>query len=144
MNTHITIHSLEPEFSKQAGSKRLDVPCPDPGLSKTEVIVPLRRKVDLYDLEKCLRGQSMLKLEGDHRGEILRVVSGVAWITQAGSPEDIYLPAGKSMTIEGSGVMLIQGMDESRLKISRRRGPRARHAIGKGVQRITGWLTSFL
>jgi len=42
----------------------------------------------------------------------------MVWITQSGNPEDIIVCAGESFTITQNGTILIEGLVETRLKIT--------------------------
>lgn len=100
------------------GHQHLDVPCPefvDPG---TETLYPLRGEGSALVIGKCLSRNSLLKLVGDHSGELISCLNGVAWITQSGNPDDFVIYAGESFTITEKGTILIQGMKETRLTIT--------------------------
>jgi hypothetical protein len=100
-----------------AGQPRVDAPCSetvDPG---TERLHPLRGKERSLGIEKCIPKKSLLLLVGDHRGEKVVCLDGVIWITQPGNPDDILLCSGDSFTITQKGLLLIEGLVETRLKI---------------------------
>lgn len=46
----------------------------------------------------------------DGRGARLHVESGVAWVTQNESPEDVFLSAGESFRIEREGLTLVSAV----------------------------------
>ena len=91
--------------------------CADAVHPATETLVPLRG--NFSDIEKCLPRRALIQLVGDHIGEKISCLNGVIWITQSGNPEDILLSTGDSYPITQSGTLLIQGLAESRLKITR-------------------------
>ncbi|MDR3577908.1 MAG: DUF2917 domain-containing protein [Anaerolineaceae bacterium] len=100
------------------GQAQLDAPCSetmDPG---TETLFPLRGKERSVVLKKCLAKKSLLKLVGDPIGEKISCLKGVIWITQSGNPEDILVCAGESFTITQKGILLIQGLEETNLRIT--------------------------
>ncbi len=145
MNTQISIHSLDNDFSMQSPDHRQgQAPCPETVSGRVEVVYPLSRKNSRAGLDKCLAKQSLLELRGDHRGEQVSGVVGTVWITQAGRREDIYLQPGEVFDITGSGAVLIQGMQASQVKISHpARGRQSGRALSGKVRRLAGWLGSF-
>ena len=46
------------------------------------------------------RGE-LFRLEGDRRGQVIRVLEGRIWLTQTGSRKDIILEQGQTYRIEG-------------------------------------------
>ena len=112
-NTHILWR--HPKGQPHAGA-----PCPESIVPDTEMLYPLRGKVKPLDIEKWLIKNSLLKLVGDHSEERITCLSGVVWITQPGDLEDIVLSTGEAFTITQKGTILIEGLAESRLKITGR------------------------
>lgn len=58
-----------------------------------------------FKLERAplkLAGGSLLAIS-DGRGQALRVLEGRVWLTQEGSLDDVFLDAGTSYRLEGSG-----------------------------------------
>jgi len=95
-----------------------DAPCSETVHPGTETVYPLQGN-DLFQVvEKCLSRKALLKLVGNHCGERISCLHGVLWITQSGNPEDIFVCAGESFTITQPGILLIEGLAESRLKIA--------------------------
>jgi len=110
-NTHIL-------WRHPKGQQQVGAPCSeivDPG---TETVYPLQGQGRSLVFEKCLPKKSMLKLVGDHSGERISCLNGVIWITQSGNPEDILVLSGKSFTIIQKGTIVVQGLVETRLKIT--------------------------
>lgn len=139
MNSNITIHSLDTDFSKPSDKPlQDDTACVENEIRATEILYPLSRKPGFSTVTKCLQKNSLLNLKGNHQGEKLSCVRGVVWITQAGNPEDIYLHEGETFEISATGSILIQGMVESRLKITR--GRRMGHGFRDGVGHPRGWV----
>jgi hypothetical protein len=58
---------------------------------------------------------------GDHAGEQVTCLGGIAWLTEPGSPDDIFLSNGESFTITGKGPVLIQAIQDARLEITAQR-----------------------
>jgi hypothetical protein len=97
---------------------------------RTETLSPLRTRAASLMLEKCLAEKPLLKLAGDHRGERVTCLNGVAWITQSGNPDDIFVCAGESFSITRKGLLLIEGLVETRVKITA-----SAQKTGKGPRR---------
>jgi len=113
MSTNIHILWRHPR-----GQQLVDAPCSetvDPG---TETLYPLRGKGRSLVIERCLPKKSLIQLVGDHSGERISCLNGMVWITQSGNPEDIIVCAGESFTITQNGTILIEGLVETRLKIT--------------------------
>jgi hypothetical protein len=142
MNSNLSIHSLDSEYSLQAQKPRQEQsPCLENEVRETEVLYPLNRKAGLSFVTKCLQKNSLLHLMGNHRGERLSGVQGVVWITQVGNPEDIYLHEGETFEISETGAVLIQGMVESRLRITRgQSGRRVGRVVRDSVGHFRGWI----
>ena len=99
-------------------SINLDAPCSVSIDPDVETLFPLRGKNRSLIIEKCIPKKSLLKLVGDHRGERISFLNGVVWITQSGNSEDIIACAGETFTITQKGTILIEGLVETRLKIT--------------------------
>jgi len=97
----------------------LDVPCPETVNPGTETLSPLRGRDSSLGIDRCLPKKSLLHLVGDHRGERIACLNGVVWITQSGNPEDIVVCAGETFAITQKGTILIEGLVETHLKITR-------------------------
>jgi hypothetical protein len=87
--------------------------------SGSETLLPLHRTKSIVSVVKCLSRKALLRLKGNHTGEILINERGVLWITQTGNPNDLFLNDRESLVIIDKGDLLIQAMDSARLKISR-------------------------
>ncbi len=95
-----------------------DAPCLETVVTGTETLYPLRVNDPSQVVEKCLPRKSLLKLVGNHSGERISCLKGVLWITQSGIPEDIFVLVGESFTITQPGILLIEGLAESIIKIN--------------------------
>jgi hypothetical protein len=114
-----------------------NTPCTENNSYRTEILYPLSRKVNYSSVEKCLSQNSLLHLKGDHSGERLTSVNGVIWVTQSNNPKDIFLCTGESLDITQKGTLLIQAMDETRLKIAPTlRSLKVEPTFGDTVRRI--------
>jgi hypothetical protein len=69
-----------------------------------------------------LAANSLLRMEGDSRGVIIRCRSGSCWITQEGDPRDYYLRGDKSFTTHREGLVVVQALTDTDIVISRERG----------------------
>jgi hypothetical protein len=107
------------------GQQHVDAPCSETVDTGTERLSPLRGKDGSLAIGKCLPKNSLIRLVGDHRGERIACVKGRLWITQSGNAEDIILCAGEAFTITQKGTLLIEGLVETRLKITRLSLPRS-------------------
>jgi hypothetical protein len=92
--------------------------CAENNSYRAEILYPLSHKANYSAVEKCLAQNSLLHLKGDHSGERLTSVNGVIWVTQSNNLEDIVLYTGESFDITQKGSLVIQAMDETRLKVS--------------------------
>lgn len=84
----------------------------------TETLYPLRDKTGSMVIHKRLSPKSFIRLLGNHAGEQVTCLGGIAWLTEPGSLDDIFLSNGESFTITGKGPVLIQGMLDTRLEIT--------------------------
>lgn len=124
MTTNSHIHSINTNLQLQnPKGQPVDVPCSENNPRHVEILYPLAHKAGITVLEGCLQKKSLLRLTGDHSGEKLFVVTGLIWITQSGNPEDIFLRAGESFDITHKGAVLIEGVVETRLKITTSQEP---------------------
>jgi len=106
-------------ISQLRSQPRFDAPCSDQVNPTTETLYPLRANDGTLVLERCLHRRSLLKLVGDHRGEEISCLEGAAWITQPGDPQDFVLEAGDAFTVAQKGAVVVQGMTQTRLLITR-------------------------
>ena len=104
--------------------QHVDAPCSETVDQGTETLYPLRGKDKSLVIEKCLPKKSLLRLVGDHSGERISCLNGLVWITQSGNPEDIFVCAGESFIITQKGALLIEGLVETRLKMTGLRSAR--------------------
>ncbi|PKO14937.1 MAG: hypothetical protein CVU39_12740 [Chloroflexi bacterium HGW-Chloroflexi-10] len=116
MTTNNNINLTDTNFRLQYHSENTS--CAENNSYHTEILYPLSHKANYSAVEKCLAQNSLLHLKGDHSGERLTSVNGVIWITQSNNLEDIFLCTGESFDITQKGSLVIQAMDEIRLKIS--------------------------
>lgn len=49
------------------------------------------------------------------RGQVLTVLEGLVWVTQDAQPRDVFLTDGESLQLDGSGVTLVQALQDSRV-----------------------------
>jgi hypothetical protein len=98
----------------------VDAPCSETVVHGAETLYPLRSSDGALAIEICLAKNALLRLAGDHRGERVSCLSGVAWITQPGDPQDILVSAGETFAIAQKGAILVEGLAEARIKINSR------------------------
>ncbi len=55
-------------------------------------------------------------IEGDRRGDVIRVLNGLIWITQAADQNDYILEAGKELSVTKAGTIVVQAMENSQIK----------------------------
>ena len=67
--------------------------------------------------EVRIRTNSLFRLPGDHRGERIDVMAGLVWVTQPGDAVDHLLQCGESLPITHPGMVVAQGMSDSRLRV---------------------------
>ncbi len=96
---------------------RGDAPCSET-VTGTETLYPIQANDISQAVEKCLPRKSLIKLVGDHSGEEIACLRGLLWITQTGNSEDIFVCAGELFTITQAGMILIEGLVETSLKIT--------------------------
>jgi hypothetical protein len=126
-NSHIqSVHSNS-ELQNPMGHP-MDAPCAEKNPQHVDTLYPLAHTSGFGELVGCLQKKSLLRLTGDHSGEKLFVVTGLVWITQSGDPEDIFLRAGESFDIAHKGAVLVEGVIDTRLKITTSQEP---PAVGK-------------
>ena len=51
---------------------------------------------------------SLFRMEGNWRGHVVLCQAGACWITQEGDPQDYLLEAGKELTIDRAGLVVVQ------------------------------------
>jgi ArsR family metal-binding transcriptional regulator len=114
--------------------------------SGSETLLPLLQAKGIEAVVKCLSQRSLLRLKGNHAGEILSSEKGVLWITQTGDPTDQYLNERESLVIKGKGDLLIQAMNSAQLKISRpHETGETNTTLGKLFRQVTArWVNQFL
>ena len=78
--------------------------------------VPVILGTDIRDDVVHLHAKEILELENQKGGIHLTVLSGTAWITQPGDPEDYILQANDTLEIASSGLVLVQAMPEASLR----------------------------
>jgi hypothetical protein len=74
-------------------------------------VVPSRQGSDI-SLEKG----ELFRLESGPHPQLILVVDGRVWITEAGTYEDIILEKGETHQITGTGMALIQGIPVGRIR----------------------------
>ncbi len=77
--------------------------------------VPVILGTDVRDDVVHLHAKEILELK-NKKGEILTVLSGTAWVTQPGDPDDYFLQTNESVNIKGDGLVLIQALPEATLR----------------------------
>ncbi len=75
--------------------------------------VPVILGTDIRDDVVHLHAKEILELENQNGGLRLKVLSGTAWITQPGDPDDHLLQANETLDIDKSGLVLVQAMPEA-------------------------------
>lgn len=66
---------------------------------------------------RYVRGDEAVRLDGDHRGLLIRCMGGGAWITQEGDSRDYILRSGGEFRITRRGKVMIQGFGDSEICI---------------------------
>ncbi len=79
--------------------------------------VPVILGTDIRDDVVHLHAKEILKLENQKGGIQLTLLSGTAWVTQPGDPDDHFLQANETMDIQKEGLVLIQAMPEATLRL---------------------------
>ena len=145
MTSDCNTNSTHPVFQiQQTNHLPEDLPCPENNFARAEILNPLAHQASLSFVEKCLQKQSLLRLQGDHRGERLINGKGVVWVTQSGVLEDIFLNAGETLAITRKGPVLIEGMSEARVKITHAEAPpEVGRTLGGAVRRIAASLFQY-
>ncbi len=67
--------------------------------------------------EVRIRAHSLFRLPGDHRGDRIDVMAGTIWVTQPGDAADHLLQCGESLPITRPGMVVAQGLSDSRLRV---------------------------
>jgi hypothetical protein len=78
--------------------------------------VPVILGTDIRDDVVHLHAKEILELENQKGGIHLTLLSGTAWITQPGDPDDHILQANETMDIQKNGLVLVQAMPEATLR----------------------------
>ena len=78
--------------------------------------VPVILGTDIRDDVVHLHAKEILELENQKGGIHLKLLSGTAWITQPGDPDDHILQANETLDIANTGLILIQAMPEAVLR----------------------------
>jgi hypothetical protein len=78
--------------------------------------VPVILGTDIRDDVVHLHAKEILELENEKGGIHLTCLSGLAWITQPGDPDDHFLQANETLDIANTGLILIQAMPEAVLR----------------------------
>lgn len=73
-------------------------------------------KLDWSGAELFLPAGGLLRLE-DARGNRIMCTAGVLWITVAGKSDDIFLRAGECYDIPAQGLVLVEGLENSRVTV---------------------------
>jgi hypothetical protein len=79
--------------------------------------VPVILGTDIRDDVFHLHAKEILELKNQKGGIRLTVLSGTAWITQPGDPDDYFLQANEALDVTKSGLILIQAMPEAVLRL---------------------------
>jgi hypothetical protein len=75
--------------------------------------VPVILGTDIHDDTAHLHAKEILELENQKSGIQLTILSGTAWITQPGDPDDHILRANETLDIDKAGLVLVQAMPEA-------------------------------
>jgi len=73
-------------------------------------------KLDLSGAELLLPAGSLLRLEAAF-GKRITCTAGVLWVTVAGESEDVFLRAGECYDIPAQGLVLVEGLENSRFTV---------------------------
>jgi hypothetical protein len=57
-------------------------------------------------------------VEGDQRGETIRCLKGVVWVTQESDPQDYILEAGDTFRVTRRGAVVAQAMRDAQFQYS--------------------------
>lgn len=69
----------------------------------------------------CMNEGSMVRLERDARGVIVRCTKGIVWITQQGDFIDYLLHSGECLAINRKGFVVITALSDARAELWRYR-----------------------
>lgn len=58
---------------------------------------------------------SLFRMEGNWQGHTISCQAGTCWITQEGDPQDYLIEAGKELTIDRAGVVVVQGITDGEI-----------------------------
>jgi hypothetical protein len=79
----------------------------------------LNTKENIHTLtEISLAKYKIWSIGGDRRGDVIRCVSGILWITQEGDQKDYVIEAGRDFWVTKSGTVVVQALDNSKIKYS--------------------------
>lgn len=79
----------------------------------------LTTKENLHILtDITLARYKLWSIEGDRRGDAIRCLYGLLWITQEGDLKDYILEAGKDFWVTKPGTVVVQALDDSKFKYS--------------------------
>ena len=56
----------------------------------------------------ALLNGSLFRMAGNWRGHVVSCQAGACWVTQEGDPQDYLLEAGKELTIDRAGLVVVQ------------------------------------
>jgi hypothetical protein len=76
------------------------------------------------------------------KGRRVECTAGVLWITVHGHPSDIFLRAGKSFVVPNDGLVLVEGVGRSRMRVTAPASPFVFGSawIARGMRRLRrGW-----
>jgi len=76
----------------------------------------IRGTPHLVHLTAALPGSRVLRLP-DARGYRIVSLSGDVWITEHGSPDDVILRAGQSVTLQSSGMALVLALGSADIEV---------------------------
>ena len=79
--------------------------------------------------ERCLKAQEIERLDDMQAGDTIVCTNGVLWVTQAGDPGDYLLEKGGKFVANGSGMVLVQALEEAACRWS---STGVRMAAGRG------------
>ena len=72
----------------------------------------------------ALLNGSLFRMEGNWRGHIIACQAGICWITLEGDPQDYLLEAGKELTIDRAGLVVVQASTDGAICLKPRPGLR--------------------
>lgn len=101
-------------------------------------------KIDLVSSELCLTDSNPIRLT-KARGVRIRCISGTIWITTPDKFADTFLEVGESCLIDSRGLVLIESVNDGRVRLETDAQRNARTELLKWLKNlcIRRWNTQF-